>query len=275
MKGALAALALAVALAVGPARAADGVSLDGRFIQGGLVHGQAPAGARVILDGQAVAVAPDGRFLLGFGRDHAPKAELVVHLPDGRRVVRAIEVEQRRYDVRRLTGLAAKFVTPDPEDVKRIARDRAAIVAVRGQAPGTPAFDAGFAWPAIGPVSGVFGSQSILNGEPRAPHNGVDVAAPVGTPVGAMADGTVVLAEPDMFLTGQSVLIDHGLGLSSVYIHMSAITVQVGERVRKGQMIGRIGGTGRTTGPHLHWGVNLGQTALDPALLVGPMPSGQ
>ena len=131
-------------------------------------------------------------------------------------------------------------------------------------------FDAGFIWPVEGRISGVFGSQRILNGKPRRPHNGVDIAAPTGTPVKAMGDGIVALVHQDMFFTGKTVMIDHGLGLNSVYIHMNAITVRDGEFVTKGTQIGTVGQTGRATGPHLHWGVSWFKTHLDPALLVGP-----
>ena len=124
----------------------------------------------------------------------------------------------------------------------------------------------------VGPISGVYGSQRVLNGEPRAPHRGVDIAAPAGTPVGAMADGVVSLAAPDMYFTGNTVMIDHGYGLHSVYAHLSRLLVKVGQTVRKGQPVGRVGATGRATGPHLHWGVYWFDRALDPALLVGPMP---
>ena len=124
-----------------------------------------------------------------------------------------------------------------------------------------------------GRISGVYGSQRVLNGQPRRPHFGVDIAAPKGTPVAAMADGTVALVHQDMFYTGKTVMLDHGLGLTSVYIHMDAITVDQGAKVRKGQQIGTVGQTGRATGPHLHWGVAWFGTQLDPALLVGPQPN--
>ncbi|MFN0042403.1 MAG: M23 family metallopeptidase [Alphaproteobacteria bacterium] len=266
----LAALAFVPALG---ARGEDAVRLDGKLVQGGLVRGIAPARARVMLDGAAVPATEDGQFLLGFGRDHPARSVLEVHLPGGASLRRALDVEQRSYDIRRVAGLPARMVSPDAEGLQRIAADRARIARARAASPTPPLFASGFAWPAIGPVSGIFGSQSIMNGEARAPHNGVDVAAPTGAPGGAMADGIVLLAEHDMYLIGQSVLLDHGLGLNSVYIHLSEIVVAPGARVAKGQIIGRVGGTGRVTAPHLHWGVNLGQIALDPALLVGPMPS--
>jgi len=145
--------------------------------------------------------------------------------------------------------------------------------AARGRDTATRGFTEQMAWPVIGPISGIFGSQRILNGEPRRPHRGVDVAAPAGRPVAAMADGVVSLAVPAMYFTGDTVMIDHGHGLHSIYAHLSAIEVAVGQSVRRGDTLGKVGATGRATGPHLHWGVFWFERALDPALLVGPMPS--
>jgi murein DD-endopeptidase MepM/ murein hydrolase activator NlpD len=258
----------------GAAHAAEPV-LQGPLIQGGLVQGRAAPGSTVTVDGARVPVTEDGLFLLGFGRDAPPRVDLAVIEKTGTIWHRTLTVKARRYDVQRVNGLPEQTVTPDPEGLKRIVADRERIVAVRDQETPVPFFLSGFQWPAIGPISGVFGSQRILNGHARAPHNGVDVAAPVGTPIVAAADGVVVLAEPDMILTGKTVLIDHGLGLSTNYLHMSELAVKPGERVAKGQTIGRIGATGRVSGPHLHWGATLHQTAIDPALLVGPMPSPQ
>lgn len=258
-------------LASGAAHAAEPI-FQGPFIQGGLVQGRAAPGSTVTVDGERVPIAADGLFLLGFGRDAPPRVDLAVIEKTGTIWHRTLTVKARRYDVQRVNGLPEQTVTPDPEGLKRIVADRERIVAVRSQETLVPFFLSGFQWPAIGPISGVFGSQRILNGQPRAPHNGVDVAAPVGTPIVAAADGVVVLAESDMILTGKTVLIDHGLGLSTNYLHMSELTVKPGERVAKGQVIGRIGATGRVSGPHLHWGATLHQTAIDPALLVGPMP---
>ncbi len=133
-------------------------------------------------------------------------------------------------------------------------------------------FAGGFVWPAIGPISGVYGSRRVLNGEPKRPHYGVDVAAPEGSPVVAPADGIVALAEDDLYYTGGTVMLDHGHGLTSVFLHMSEVAAPLGARVRQGELIGRIGATGRVTGAHLDWRINLFTTRLDPALLVGPMP---
>jgi murein DD-endopeptidase MepM/ murein hydrolase activator NlpD len=259
-------------LALAAPTAAQPLALDGNFVQGGLAQGRAAPGAGVVFEGRPLPVTRDGRFLIGFAHDAARAAKLIVAWPDGREELRQLEIGQRRYKVQRIDGLPKRKVTPEPRDLARIEADAALLKSARARA--TPdALSAGrFVWPARGSVSGVYGSRRILNGETRAPHLGLDIAAPVGTPVVAAADGVVSLVHPDMFFTGRTVMIDHGLGLSSIYIHMSAILVKDGERVTKGQAVGRIGATGRATGPHLHWGVAWFDVRLDPALLVGPMP---
>ncbi len=264
--------ALLVILA--PAAALAGaLDLDGPLIQGGLVIGRAEPGAKATLDGQPVRVDSAGVFLIGFGRDAAPEARLAVQYPDGSRAEKSLKVATRTYPVQRIDGLPERQVTPSPEDMVRINDDYRQIAAVRRIDSDVRGFAAGFMWPAEGPISGVFGSQRILNGKPRRPHSGVDVAAPKGAPVVACADGVVALVHANMFFTGKTVMIDHGHGLMSAYMHMSEIRVKSGERVKKGDRIGRVGSTGRVTGPHLHWGVSLFGTFLDPALLVGPMPA--
>lgn len=243
------------------------VSFKGDREQGGLLIGQAVPGSTVTVEGQAIRVSKDGRFLVGFGRK-APKQVLV--MVNGKAY--PIGVKQRDYKIQRIDGLPKKKVTPDPEAIKRIKADNAKIKAVRKLDTDFPFFAASFRWPVTGRISGVFGSQRILNGKPRSPHNGVDIAAPTGTPIVAMTDGIIALVHPDMFYTGQTVMIDHGHGLTSVYVHMSKTYVKEGQKVLKGDVIGEVGMTGRATGPHLHWGVSLFGTHLDPALLVGPMP---
>ena len=133
-------------------------------------------------------------------------------------------------------------------------------------------FLSGFRWPIKGRISGVYGSQRILNGEPRRPHFGIDIAAPTGTKVGAPADGVVTMVHPDMFFSGGTMIVDHGHGLSSAFLHLSRILVEKGDRVVQGQTIAEVGSTGRSTGPHLDWRINLFDRRLDPSLLVGPMP---
>jgi len=253
------------------ARALD---LDGSFIQGGLVVGQTVPGSRIELDGKTLAIGDDGYFLLGFGRDAKANSMLRVTSPDGTVESRSLEIASRTYRVQRIEGLPKRKVTPNPDDVARIVADNRQIGNVRAKLTPQNYFSTGFIWPVKGPISGVFGSLRILNGKPKNPHNGVDVAAPQGTVIVAPADGVVTLSHPDMFYTGKTVMIDHGLGLTSVYAHMSAILIKDGDVVRQGTAIGKIGKTGRVTGPHLHWGVTLKRTHLDPQLLTGPMPKG-
>ncbi len=251
---------------------AETLDLQGNFTQGGLVIGRTQPGSRVELDGEPVAVGDDGRFLLGFGRDAGAKSALVVTGPGGDRRTRSLDIIARTYREQRINGLPERKVTPAPEDMSRIIADNRAIVATRAKITPGSYFVSGFIWPVKGPISGVFGSLRILNGKPKNPHNGIDVAAPQGALIVAPADGVVALARPDMFYTGKTVMLDHGLGLTSVYAHMSAILVKAGDVVTQGTPIGRVGKTGRVTGSHLHWGVTLKRTHLDPQLLTGPMP---
>ncbi len=252
--------------------AAHELRLDGPLIQGGLVIGATEPDAAVRIDGQRVRVSAEGIFLIGFGRDETGPIALEVRHADGGVTNRSLVIEPREYDLQRIDGLPSKMVTPDSESLARIQREGAMIPAVRAEDSPEPLFAGGFIWPARGPISGVYGSQRILNGEPKRPHFGVDVAAAEGTPVSAPADGVVALAETDLYYTGGTVMLDHGHGLTSVYSHMSAVTVTLGQRVSQGDLIGRIGATGRVTGAHLDWRINLFRIRLDPALLVGPMP---
>lgn len=239
-----------------PAHALD---LSGRAEQGGIMVGRTSPGAPVVLDGRPVPVDEDGRFLLGFAREAADRAILEVA---GTR--HEIAVAPRQWDIQRIDGLPQAKVTPDFAALARI-KDEAALVADR-RARSQPAalFLGGLVQPADGPKSGVFGSQRILNGEPRSPHSGVDIAAPVGAPVRSVADGVVTLAHDDLYFTGMTVMIDHGLGLQTVYAHLSRIDVTEGDRVTAGQLLGAIGASGRATGPHLHWGASWLDVRLDP-----------
>jgi murein DD-endopeptidase MepM/ murein hydrolase activator NlpD len=259
---------LALPMAGPPAAALE---FEGKFIQGGMVLGTTTPGAAVTLDGRAVPVSPDGRFVIGFGRD-ATQALLTLALPDGSSEERHLAIAERDYDIQRIDGVPQNTVTPNPEELARIAREAAAVRALRATASAEPDFAAAMIWPAIGPISGVYGSQRILNGQPRAPHMGVDIAAPAGSPIVAAAGGVVRLAEP-LFLTGNTILIDHGYGLETSYAHLARIDVAPGQRVRQGEQIGLLGATGRVTGPHLHWGMEWFDVRLDPQLTVGPMPA--
>jgi murein DD-endopeptidase MepM/ murein hydrolase activator NlpD len=196
----------------------------------------------------------------------------VVRHPDGQEERRDLEIAERSYRIQRIDGLPPREVTPSEQDLARIRADAVLLEAAKQLDTSGRGFIEPMTWPALGRISGIYGSQRILNGEPRSPHRGVDVAAPAGTPVGAMASGVVSLAETAMYYTGGTVMVDHGHGLHSIYAHLREVLVEVGQRLAQGATVGTVGATGRATGPHLHWGVYWLDRAVDPALLVGPMP---
>lgn len=268
-------LALLLCLLAGQAAtaAAGDVALAGRFTQGGLAFGQVAPGARVSFDGRDVRLTPDGSFVIGFGRDFPAEATLTVTWPDGRSDTRTLAIAPRSYDIQRIEGLPGAMVTPPPEVLQRIRDDAAKVAAARDRDSLRADFLQPFIWPRTGRISGVYGSQRILNGKPRQPHFGVDVAGPVGAAIMAPAAGEIVLAEPDMYFTGGTIMIDHGHGLTSVLMHLSAVDVTVGQVVRQGEHVGKLGATGRVTGPHLDWRMNWFDQRIDPQLLVPPMPA--
>jgi len=248
-------------------------SLSGTLAQGGLVFGQTEPGAKVRLDGDDVMVGEGGEFVIGFGRDSAATSLLVVTLPDGAVERRSIDIEDREFPVQRIDGLDQSKVSGFTEEqLAKIAVDSEKKKSARSATQAAADWAHGFTWPVTGRISGVFGSQRILNGEPKRPHSGVDVAAQTGTPVRAPAPGVVTLAEGDMYFEGGLVLIDHGHWLESAFLHMSRIDVEPGQRVEKGDIIGAVGATGRVTGPHLHWSMKWVGRLVDPQLTAGEMP---
>lgn len=253
--------------------AASELTLTGELVQGGLLIGEAPADHRVLLDGEELRRSSDGRFLVGFARDDESARTLTVVTPDGERFERRLVPEDREFEVQRIDGLPPSQVTPDPEVMDRIRAEAAMTRAARQRVDDRTDFADGFVWPLSGPITGVYGSQRILNGEPRSPHWGIDIAAPTGTPVRAPAGGIVTLAHDDMYFSGGTLLIDHGLGLSSAFLHLHRILVEEGQRIEQGDVIAEVGATGRVTGPHLDWRMNLGPTRVDPGLLLPGFPN--
>ncbi|OAB56416.1 hypothetical protein AY599_28365 [Leptolyngbya valderiana BDU 20041] len=251
---------------------AEPVRLDGSIVQGGLVFGHAPGATRVALDDSPIMHSPDGHFVFGFGRDETDARTLSVEFEDGRVWTRALEPARREFNIERIDGLDQNFVTPPPEVQQRIREDIALTRRARERRDQRTDWTEGWIWPARGRISGVYGSQRILNGEPRNPHWGIDIAAPTGTPVLAPAGGVVTLAEDDMYYSGGTLFIDHGHGLVSAFLHLDEVLVEVGQRIEQGAEIGRIGATGRATGPHLDWRINVGNTRVDPGLLLEPSP---
>lgn len=248
------------------------VDLQGEITQGGMLIGRVDPGSKVALGDRQIRVSPQGWFVVGFNRDQQPRVTLRVTSAAGEMEERKLTVKGRDYDIQRVDGLPQSKVSPPAAELERIARENALIGKARLRDEPRTDFLTGFEWPVIGRVSGVYGSQRILNGKPKRPHYGVDIAAPTGTPVKAPAPGIVTLVHQDMFYTGGTVNLDHGHGVTSLFIHLSKILVEEGDRVEKGMLIGKVGATGRATGPHLHWGMNWFRTRLDPGLLVGQMP---
>jgi murein DD-endopeptidase MepM/ murein hydrolase activator NlpD len=262
----------ACAWAAEPSASHPALTLDGKIEQGSAIRGTAMPGAKVTLDGTPLMVDGEGRFVFGFDRDATGEDELSIAWPNGDTETRTLTIAARDYEIQRINGLPEKEVTPPPEALAQIKREAAEKLAARKPDTEGSWFAENFIWPAAGPISGVFGSQRILNGEPRAPHYGVDVAAPEGAPIVAPAGGIVTLAEPKMYFEGGLVFIDHGHGLISYVMHMSRVEVHKGEVVKQGEEIGRVGQTGRATGPHMHWGMFWMNAHVDPQLLVPPMP---
>jgi len=264
---------LAVAVIAPSSLAADDLlQLEGDVLQGGMVRGMTEGGAQVTIDGKPIRVSDNGRFVFGFGRDAQGEVTLEVRAPNADTERRVLKIAPREYRVERVDGLPPKMVTPPDEVLARIRQENKEIARVRALDTPETWFASQFHWPASGRISGVYGSQRVLNGEPRRPHYGLDVAAPVGTPVYAPAAGLVALAEVDLYYTGGTVMIDHGHGVTSVFSHLSSVDAKVGTKVAIGDFIGRIGATGRASGAHLDWRVNWFGERLDPELLVGPMP---
>ncbi|WP_428239907.1 alpha/beta fold hydrolase [Gynuella sp.] len=247
------------------------VSYSGYMIQGGHIYGHTDPGAVVRFDERNIPVNARGHYFIGFGRDEMLQHTLAITSPDGRTENSNITLEPGTFNIQRLTGIAPNMVNP-PEAVKaRIAREIEEVFLARSEYREDDAFLQPFIWPLFGPITGVYGSQRFYNGEPKNPHFGVDVARPTGTPVYAPANGMVVLAEPDLYFSGGTVIIDHGFRLSSTLMHLSEVSVQKGQQIVQGQMIGRVGATGRVTGPHLDWRMNWQDVRIDPAYLVPDM----
>jgi murein DD-endopeptidase MepM/ murein hydrolase activator NlpD len=263
---------LLLSLAASANGAESKLRLPDHFQQGQLVVGHAPAGTAIEFGGRPLHVGTDGTFVFGLDRDAPPSATLEVRYSNGARATRKLQVAKRTYHIEHVEGLPQKTVTPDPETAARIEREQAAVAEARKRDDAREDFLRGFALPVEGArISGVYGSQRIDNGTPKAPHMGLDLAVVEGTPIHAPAAGIVTFAEPDLVLTGGTVLIDHGFGLTSAFLHMSRLDVKVGERIERGQVFGAAGMTGRASGPHVHWGFNWFDVRLDPALL--PQPS--
>ena len=243
------------------------VFLEGNFIQGGLVKGKIDSNVSVRFKERLLRKTSKGFFVIGFGRDHPKIANLSIKINQNW-ISKTLNIKKRIYKTQMINGLEKKMVTPPKSFYDRIIRENKAIKNIRNLDSDIDFIFKEFNWPAKGIISGVFGSQRILNGKPKRPHYGIDIAAKKGTSVFAPIESIVRMAEKDLYYTGGTIMLDHGHGVTSVYSHLSLINVNVGDKVKKGQKIGEIGSTGRSTGPHLDWRINWFLQRLDPALLV-------
>ncbi|WP_239024146.1 M23 family metallopeptidase [Paraglaciecola marina] len=247
---------------------ASDVVLKGVLTQGSLIRGQLPAGSQVWLDDKAIKISDGGQFAFGFGRDAALEHQLKWQDKNGLQHSKIITLYKRTYQEQKIEGVASKYVSPSKDVFARIRKDNQQIGNARTNNDDRLDFTQDFIWPAEGPISGVYGSRRVFNGTPKRPHFGLDVAGPTGTPVYAPADGIVTLFEPDMYYSGGTMIIDHGFGVTSTFLHLSKGLVTAGTKVKQGDLVAEIGATGRVTGAHLDWRINWFKERLDPALLV-------
>lgn len=242
--------------------------LPERVSQGALVIGRVPPDSRVTYDGRVLDVTDYGTIVFGIGRDAKGYAQLAVTAPGGDRRLHRIDIRARDWPVERVDGVPPKTVDPPPRIARRIAREQKEVREARAASDQGIGFTQAFIWPVEGRISGRFGNRRVYNGTPGSAHSGMDIAVARGTPVKAPAAGRVVLAASDFYLTGGTVLIDHGYGVGSNFLHLARLDVAVGERVEQGEVIGAVGATGRATGPHLHWGMTWYSTRIDPLLVL-------
>ena len=240
------------------------VEFQGKFIQGHFIIGKTESGTKVLIDKKEVRTSDDGYFVFGIGRDR--KYDVVITLnKDGNKQKIVKKVLKRKYDIQRIDGLPEEQVTPPEEVYVRIKKENKLIGDAKAIDSNLTYFKNKFIVPIENTIiSGVYGSQRILNGEPKWPHYGLDFAADEGTTIKAMLDGIVTLSEPDLYYTGGTLMFDHGHGISTIYLHMQKLLVKKGQKIKQGDVIGTVGSTGRATGPHLDIRLNWFQTRLDP-----------
>lgn len=246
-------------------------ALQGVLKQGGLVRAKIEPGAKITIDDRDLLLDKAGNFIFGFDRDYGSKAEVNVTFPDGRTWAGSLDITARDYDIQYVEGIAKKYVEPPAETLSRIRAEAKRKRAARKGMNASSGYLADFAWPLTGRISGVYGSQRFYNGKPGRPHFGLDIAAPSGTYFHAPADGVVTLADDDMYYEGGLIFLDHGLGLTSAFLHLSGVDVKPGDVVKKGDVLGRVGAAGRANGPHLDWRMYWFDQHIDPAFLVGEM----
>ena len=246
--------------------------LTEQFFQGALIVGKTAPENKVMLNGKAIKVSASGDYALGFSRDEKNNSVLTITSPNGEIDKRTLKPLKREYNIQRIEGIAKKIMNPNKKANIRVGEDNKKIKAARSIGSNLTAFAQGFIAPIEGTITGVYGSQRYYNGVPKWPHYGLDYAGNTGDPVKAPADGVVLMYVPDMFYSGGTMIIDHGHGVSSTFLHLSDSYVKVGDKVSKGQIVAAVGASGRATGPHLDWRINWFNVRLDPALVLKLKP---
>ena len=241
----------------------NAIEFKGKFLQGHYIVGITDPSAQIIIDKKEIKVSKDGYFVFGIDRDR--KFDLIItKIKDGKKDKIIKKVLKRKYNIQRIDGLEESKVTPPESVYKRIKEENNKIGEARAINSDLPFFKNQFIMPVNGIISGVYGSQRILNGKPKWPHYGIDIAAKKGTKIKSSATGIVTMAEPDLYYTGGTIIMDHGHGISTIYSHLESLNVKVGDEILQGDIIGTVGSTGRSTGPHLDFRLNWFQTRLDP-----------
>ena len=246
----------------------NALEFNGKFIQGHFILGKTEPNSKIIIDKKQIKVSKDGFFAFGIGKDR--KYDVVIKvIKDGETKKVIKKVQKRKYNIQRIDGLEEKKVTPPEEVYERIKKENILIAKAREINSDLDFFKNKFILPVDDAIiTGVYGSQRILNGKPRWPHYGIDFAQKLGTPIKAMADGVVTMAEQDLYFTGATLIFDHGHGISTLYMHLDKIFVELGDIVKQGEIIGTVGSSGRSTGPHLDVRLNWFGTRLDPATVL-------
>ena len=243
--------------------------IKGEIIAGGILVVNVFPGAKAKLNGESVMISAKGLFLVGFER--IPEPIQILEIYEGNSLIEKItlNVKIRSYKIQKIRGIQKEKVDPPQSVIDRIYNERKNVKESRKKANliTSTYYNNGFILPALGPISGVYGSQRILNGKPRSPHYGIDIALPKGHEVVSPMDGIVLFTNNDLYYSGGTIIIGHGQGLTTSYLHLSKILVTVNDKVRRGELIGRVGATGRVTGPHLHWGAELKGKRIDPQYL--------
>ncbi len=244
------------------------LDLYGEAIQGAMLVGKTYPNAMVKFDGITQKANAKGDFVIGLHRDTSSVTNIKI-VRDGQTELYTIDIKSRKYEVQRINGLEKKKVNPPKTLLNRLKMEREAIKKARNISSFYTHYTQPWIHPTTGVITGVYGSQRVLNGKPKFPHYGLDYATVQGTKVVAPQSGVISLVQQDNFYSGKTVIIDHGMGVNTAYLHLSEISIKMGQKIKQGQIIGLVGTTGRSTGPHLDWRLNWGGVRLDPALLKG------